>query len=165
MVVSIRDVAARAGVSVGTVSNVLNRPDAVSPATVERVREAISDLGYVRNDAARQLRAGRSRSVGLVVLDSANPFFAEVSRGAEEEAASHGLAVLVGNSDERPERDLEVDFVVGHIDARRVVDRVGVQAAPGEGEGRTPFARAPLTAASSLATSASSVSAPRPVSR
>ncbi|WP_261165714.1 LacI family DNA-binding transcriptional regulator [Microbacterium sp. Marseille-Q6965] len=105
MVVSIRDVAARAGVSVGTVSNVLNRPDAVSATTVERVREAIAELGYVRNDAARQLRAGRSRSIGLVVLDSANPFFAEVSRGAEEEAAAHGLAVLVGNSDERPERE------------------------------------------------------------
>ena len=87
MAVSVRDVAAAASVSVGTVSNVLNRPDKVSPATVERVMQAIDDLGFVRNDAARQLRAGRSRSIGLVVLDVGNPFFAEVARGAEDRAA------------------------------------------------------------------------------
>jgi LacI family transcriptional regulator len=52
-------------VSVGTVSNVLNRPDKVAPATVARVTAAIEQLGFVRNDAARQLRAGRSRSIGL----------------------------------------------------------------------------------------------------
>jgi LacI family transcriptional regulator len=73
--VSVREVAALAKVSVGTVSNVLNRPDKVAPATVERVRESIARLGFVRNDAARQLRAGNSRSVGLVVLDVGNPFF------------------------------------------------------------------------------------------
>lgn len=105
MAVSIRDVAVRAGVSVGTVSNVLNRPETVPAATVDRVRAAVDELGYVRNDAARQLRMGRSRSVGLVVLDAANPFYAELSRGVEDEAARHGLAVLVGNSGERPERE------------------------------------------------------------
>lgn len=98
MSASIKDVAAAAGVSVGTVSNVLNRPEKVSPATVERVQATIDELGFVRNDAARQLRAGRSRSVGLIVLDSANPFFAEVARGAEERAEAEGLAVLLGNS-------------------------------------------------------------------
>ncbi len=55
--VSVKDVAARAGVSIGTVSNVLNNPDKVSAATARRVRNAIESLGYVRNDAARQLRA------------------------------------------------------------------------------------------------------------
>lgn len=105
MAVSIREVAARAGVSVGTVSNVLNRPEAVAAATVERVRAAVAELGYVRNDAARQLRAGRSRSVGVIVLDSANPFYAELSRGAEDEATAHGLTVLVGNSGEKAERE------------------------------------------------------------
>ena len=62
MAVKIKDVAAHAGVSVGTVSNVLNGRSTVSPAAVERVRAAIDALGYVRNDAARQLRAGRSRA-------------------------------------------------------------------------------------------------------
>lgn len=105
MSVSIKDVAATAGVSVGTVSNVLNRRDKVAPATVERVQAAIDELGFVRNDAARQLRAGRSRSIGLVVLDSANPFFAEVARGAEERAAAAGISVLLGNSDQDPARE------------------------------------------------------------
>lgn len=105
MGVSVRDVAAAASVSVGTVSNVLNRPAKVAPATVERVMKAIHDLGFVRNDAARQLRAGRSRSIGIVVLDVGNPFFAEVVRGAEARAAEEGMSVLVGNSDENPDRE------------------------------------------------------------
>ena len=105
MGVSVRDVAAAAAVSVGTVSNVLNRPGKVAPATVERVMQAIDDLGFVRNDAARQLRAGRSRSIGIVVLDVGNPFFAEVVRGAETRAAEEGMSVLVGNSDENADRE------------------------------------------------------------
>ncbi|WP_210508383.1 LacI family DNA-binding transcriptional regulator [Naasia sp. SYSU D00057] len=102
---SVRDVALRAGVSVGTVSNVLNRPDRVSPDAVDRVQRAIDELGYVRNDAARQLRAGRSSTIGLVVLDVSNPFFAEVARGAQEEAAGHGFTVVLGNSDENDARE------------------------------------------------------------
>ncbi|WP_127819942.1 LacI family DNA-binding transcriptional regulator [Microbacterium sp. CPCC 204701] len=105
MTVSVRDVAAAASVSVGTVSNVLNRPSKVSPTTVERVLQAIDDLGFVRNDAARQLRAGRSRSIALIVLDAGNPFFAEVARGAEDRAAEAGMSVLLGNSDERTDRE------------------------------------------------------------
>ena len=103
--VSIRDVANRAGVSVGTVSNVLNRADKVSPAAVQRVTAAIEELGYVRNDAARQLRAGRSTSVGLIVLDVRNPFFTDVARGAEDAATLAGLSVLLGNSDENVARE------------------------------------------------------------
>ena len=96
--VSIKDVAARAGVSVGTVSNVLNRPERVAEETRTRVQLAIIALGFVRNEPARQLRAGRSRTIGLLVLDAANPFFADVSRGAEEAAAQAGLAVILCNS-------------------------------------------------------------------
>ena len=66
--VSIREVATLAGVSVGTVSNVLNRPDVVATATRERVLAAISELGFVRNESARQLRSGTARAIGLVVL-------------------------------------------------------------------------------------------------
>jgi LacI family transcriptional regulator len=105
MAVSVKDVAAAASVSVGTVSNVLNQPSKVSPSTVERVMSAIAELGYVRNDAARQLRAGRSRCIGLVVLDVGNPFFAEVARGAEARAAEEGMTVLLGSSDERADRE------------------------------------------------------------
>lgn len=103
--VSIRDVAELAGVALGTVSNVLNRPDKVSPKTRERVQAAIEKLGFVRNDAARQLRAGRSRTVGLVVLDVRNPFFTDVALGAEDRASEAGLSVLLGNSDESRDRE------------------------------------------------------------
>ncbi len=99
--VSIREVAAHAGVSVGTVSNVLNRPDIVAQSTRDRVHEAIKALGFVRNESARQLRAGRSRIIGLVVLDVANPFFTDVARGVEDEASRSGLAVILCNSDDQ----------------------------------------------------------------
>ncbi|MEJ1153999.1 LacI family DNA-binding transcriptional regulator [Microbacterium marmarense] len=105
MAVSVKDVAALARVSVGTVSNVLNQPDKVAPATVSRVQAAIDELGFVRNDAARQLRAGRSRSIGLVVLDVRNPFFTDIARGAEQRAAENNLSVLLGNSDDDASRE------------------------------------------------------------
>lgn len=103
--VSIREVAAHAGVSVGTVSNVLNRPSMVAASTRDRVRASIKALGFVRNESARQLRAGRSRMIGLIVLDVANPFFTDVARGAEDEASNVGLAVILCNSDHQPARE------------------------------------------------------------
>jgi len=105
MAASVRDVAQLAGVSVGTVSNVLNRPDKVAPSTVDRVHRAIDQLGFVRNDAARQLRAGRSKTIGLIVLDVRNPFFTELARGAEDEAATHHLSIILGNSDDDVARE------------------------------------------------------------
>ncbi|MEH6781932.1 MAG: substrate-binding domain-containing protein [Rhodoglobus sp.] len=102
---SVHDVAKSAGVSVGTVSNVLNHPHKVSPATVKRVQKAIEALGFVRNDAARQLRVGHSQTIGLVVLDVRNPFFTDIARGAEDKAAEGGLTVTLGNSDESSERE------------------------------------------------------------
>jgi LacI family transcriptional regulator len=103
--VSVVDVAARAGVSLGTVSNVLNRPDRVAPATRDRVMQAIQELGFVRNEAARQLRAGRSRTVGLVVLDVGNPFFTDIAKGVETTAGSSGLSVLLCNSNNDNDRE------------------------------------------------------------
>jgi len=103
--VSVRDVALRAGVSVGTVSNVMNHPDKVAAATVLRVQAAIDELGFIRNDAARQLRDGRSKTIGMVVLDVRNPFFTDVARGAEDRAAAAGLIVTLGNSDEDTDRE------------------------------------------------------------
>lgn len=91
--------------SVGTVSNVLNRPELVSSATRTRVLDAIAELGFVRNESARQLRAGSSRTVGLVVLDIANPFFTDVARGVEDVVNAAGLALILCNSDDRPEKE------------------------------------------------------------
>ena len=103
--VSIREVAALAGVSVGTVSNVLNRPGVVAESTRNRVQAAIKSLGFIRNESARQLRAGRSRIIGLVVLDVANPFFTDVARGVEDEASESGLAVILCNSDDQQAKE------------------------------------------------------------
>lgn len=94
----IRDVARAAGVSVGTVSNVLNRPDLVAPATRERVERVIARSGFVRNASARQLRQGRTRTIGLVVHDVMNPFFAEVARAAEDAAVERGYLLYLCNS-------------------------------------------------------------------
>ena len=103
--VSVIDVARRAGVSLGTVSNVLNRPERVGPETRARVLAAISELGFVRNEAARQLRAGRSRTIGLVVLDIGNPFFTDLAAGVEAAAAEAGLSVVLCNSGESTTRE------------------------------------------------------------
>lgn len=100
-----KEVARLAGVSVGTVSNVLNRPEVVSEATRSRVQAAIADLGFVRNESARALRAGRSRTIGLVVLDVANPFFTDVAAGVEALADEAGSVVTLCNSAEDPERE------------------------------------------------------------
>ncbi|HEY1565682.1 MAG TPA: LacI family DNA-binding transcriptional regulator, partial [Solirubrobacteraceae bacterium] len=108
---SMKDVAARAGVSLGTVSNVLNRPDRVSPGTRDRVERAITALGFVRNESARHLRSGRSRTVAFVVLDAANPFFTDVSAGVQRSADDAGLATYLcdcGDDAGRQARYLEL---------------------------------------------------------
>jgi LacI family transcriptional regulator len=102
---SIREVAEQAGVSLGTVSNVLNRPEMVAEATRLRVQAVIEQLGFVRNGSARQLRAGRSHHLGLVVLDVTNPFFTEVARGVEDVANEAGYVVILCNSDSSPEKE------------------------------------------------------------
>lgn len=100
MSVSLRDVAKAAQVSVGTVSNVLNKPEIVATATLARVQETIKELGFVPNGFARQLRSGLSRTLGLVVPDVSNPFFTEVARGVEDAASKRDYAVFLCNSDE-----------------------------------------------------------------
>lgn len=95
---SIKDVASLAGVSVGTVSNALNYPDKVSPDLVARVNSAIEMLGYVRNEAARQLRVGHSDTIGLIVPHFENAFYSELSRGVDDAATALGLSVLTGGT-------------------------------------------------------------------
>ena len=101
----IREVAKRAGVSLGTVSNVLNRPEIVALETRQRVQQAIDEIGFVRNGSARQLRAGTSQHIGLIVLDVANPFFTEVARGVEDLANEAGYIVILCNSDDSVEKE------------------------------------------------------------
>ncbi len=102
---SIREVAKRARVSLGTVSNVLNRPEIVAEETRLRVLQAIEEIGFVRNGSARQLRAGRSQHIGLVVLDVTNPFFTEIARGVEDLANQAGYVVILCNSEDSVEKE------------------------------------------------------------
>jgi DNA-binding LacI/PurR family transcriptional regulator len=102
---SLKDVAARAGVSPRTVSNVVNDFPLVAPQTRDRVRKAIDELGYRPNAAARSLRAGRSGLIGLVIPEIASPYFGELAdllaRGAEERS----LTLLVDQTNGDPERE------------------------------------------------------------
>ena len=95
---SLVDVANQAGVSRGTVSNVLNYPEKVVPATLEKVRRAIADLGYVRNDAARSLAAGQSASLGFVLANIENSLFVDMIYGAQQAARTAKKSILLGNS-------------------------------------------------------------------
>jgi LacI family transcriptional regulator len=95
----IQDVARRAGVAIGTVSNVLNNPEIVTDQTRLKVEAAIAELGFVRNSAARALAARRTDTVGLVLIDIGNSLFVDIARGAESAAGQAQLKLLLANSD------------------------------------------------------------------
>ncbi len=102
---TLRDVARRAGVSIATVSYVLNGTRSVSPEVEARVREAVRALQYRPNRLARGLRRKRTHVIGLVVPDSANPFFAEIARGMEDLSFAHDHSVILCNSDGDPAKE------------------------------------------------------------
>lgn len=101
----IQDVAAAAGVSVSTVSNVLNRPERVNARTAERVRDAVAALDYVPHPGAAGLRTGHSSSIGLVLPDVANTFYSRIARGAADAAYDHGYSLVLCDSGDAPERE------------------------------------------------------------
>lgn len=104
----IKDVATRAGVSVSTVSNVINgRHAKMSSETLERVQQAITELKYTPNTAARQLKSGQSRMIGLIVPSVANPFWGNVSQLVESEALKRGYQVLICNAERNPVLEAE----------------------------------------------------------
>ena len=104
---TMKEVAALAGVSLSTVSRVVNEDPAVRADLAERVRRAVDVLGYRHNATASALRRndGLSASIGLIVEDVANPFFSAVHRGVEEVARERGVLTFAGSSDEQPERE------------------------------------------------------------
>src|SRR4051794_38102325 len=97
---SIRDVAARAGVSPATVSRVFTQPDAVSTETRQRVLAVAEELHYTPHPVARSLARGRSGAIGIVMPDIANAFSAVVTKAVQEEARRDGYALFVSGSDE-----------------------------------------------------------------
>jgi len=102
---SVKDVAAAAGVSVGTVSNVLNRPDSVAEKTRTKVEQVMVELNFHRNASARQLRAGVSRTVGAIVMDVGNPYYTELARGIEDRLAVDDHTLILCSSDDDPRRE------------------------------------------------------------
>ncbi|BDZ64438.1 LacI family DNA-binding transcriptional regulator [Agromyces mangrovi Wang et al. 2018] len=115
--IGIREVAAHAGVSLGTVSNVLNGLPSVTPRNADKVRRAMDELGFVPNANARQLRASKTNSIGMVVLNIANPFFAEVAHDAQGVAESHGTDIVIASSDQEQSRE---DRYLGMFEESRV---------------------------------------------
>src|SRR5215207_10346147 len=107
---TMREVAAVAGVSLSTVSRVVNGGEGVRGDLAERVRDAVELLGYRHNLTASTLRRAdrQSASIGLIIEDVSNPFFSAVHRGVEDVARPRGVLTFVGSSDERPEREREL---------------------------------------------------------
>jgi LacI family transcriptional regulator len=120
---TMKDVAGRAGVALKTVSRVVNGEPGVRPEMAERVRGAIADLGYRRNDGARLLRKGQTASVGLVLEDIGDPFYSTLSRAVEDVAHQHASLLLTGSSDEDPdrERELTLAFCARRVDGLIIV--------------------------------------------
>jgi LacI family transcriptional regulator len=103
-----RDVASTAGVSLKTVSRVVNREPGVRADTQARVEAAIADLGFARNDLARSLRHGRAGAIGLVIEDVANPFYSAIARTVEDAAHARGHILITGSCEEDAEREQQL---------------------------------------------------------
>jgi LacI family transcriptional regulator len=114
---TITEVARKAGVSVSTVSHVVNKTRYVSPATVKRVNDAIVSMGYLPNTLARALKSSTSRSVGLAISAISNPYFSDIICAVEAECARRGLSVFLSDTQDDPERELAV---IQELHQRRV---------------------------------------------
>jgi LacI family transcriptional regulator len=124
MTVTLRDVAARAGVSAITVSRALNNSGHVSPETRRRITAAVADLNYVPNAVASSLRSNRTQLLALLLTDVTNPFWTTVARGVEDAAMEAGYGVLLCNTDEDPAKEARyIDLLL-----RRRID--GLMVAP-----------------------------------
>ncbi len=128
-----RDVAEQARVSVTTVSHIINQTRPVSPEVQERVRQAMRELGYQPNALARSLRRRETHTIGLILPDSADPFFAEVARGIEDTCFERGYSIILCNSDGELAKELlytnllaekQVDgllfFGAGHLSSEHI---------------------------------------------
>ena len=138
--VTMADVAREAGVSTMTVSRVINNKGDVSPATRQRVLDVIKRLRYRPSSIARGLATRRTRTLGLVIPDVANPFFSDVARGAEHVAYAQGYNVFLCNTEEDPQRELAV---LQSLEEKRVDGIVLCSSRLDDGELRAVIARHP----------------------
>ena len=102
---TIKDVAHKANVSLSTVSKVINHNKRFSKEVEARVWKAVQELQFSPNPTAQSMITGRTNTIGVVILDIANPYFASIVKGASQEAAAHQFTVLLGDADESPERE------------------------------------------------------------
>jgi LacI family transcriptional regulator len=127
---TIKEVARRARVSVGTVSNVLSGAIPVSEKLKQRVLDVVRELDYHPNHVARSLKLRQTKMLGLVVSDITNPFFPQMVRGAEDAAWKHNYILITFNSDDRPDRERQL---LSALRTRRV-DGILLVAATTEGD-------------------------------
>src|SRR4051812_36014514 len=102
---TIRDVANAAGVSTATVSKYVNNAQRFSPAVEATIKAVIEELGYRSNPLAQSMITGRTKTIGLSVLDISNPHFTSIVKGANRIAQEHGYTVLLVDTDENPQRE------------------------------------------------------------
>ncbi len=107
MAASIKDVAREAGVSIATVSRVLNDVDVVNEETKKKVLEAINKLGYRPNIVARSLKTQKTRTIGIIIPDISSQFYPEIVRGAEDVANIYNYNIMLCNTDLDPEKEME----------------------------------------------------------
>ena len=133
---TIKDVAERAGVSITTVSHVINRTRYVSEELTQKVYDAMRAMNYRPNILARSLRSGRSRTIGLIIPDISNPFFAEISRKIEDKGFEFGYNLILCNTDESPEKEERyVDVLI----AKQVDGLIFISAGDSGGFQKNPY--------------------------
>jgi len=139
--VSIKDVASVAGVSDKTVSRVVNGEPNVSPDTIEKVKLAIADLGYIPNFAARSIRSNRSNIIGIITdFISTTPYSGDIVRGVQDWAVANGRTVLLANTGGEAERETDAwrTFKAHRIDGVLYVAMYHRVVAPAVGEVSIP---------------------------
>ncbi|MEO8659691.1 MAG: LacI family DNA-binding transcriptional regulator [Bryobacteraceae bacterium] len=114
---TIKEVARRAGVSVGTVSNVMTGSVTVSSDLKHRVNAAVRELHYRPNHVARSLKTRQTKTIGMIISDITNPFYPQMVRGAEDAALQHHYMLVTFNTDDRVERE---DQVLAELSSRKM---------------------------------------------
>lgn len=107
MAVSIKDVAREAGVSIATVSRVLNDIDVVNEETKKKVQDSIKKLSYRPNIVARSLKTQKTGTIGIIIPDISSQFYPEVVRGAEDVANIYDYNIMLCNTDLDPDKEME----------------------------------------------------------
>lgn len=134
---TIRDVAKKAGVSMTSVSHVINETRFVAPEMKKRILKAMNDLNYRPNLLAQSLRRKQTLTLGLILPDITNPYFAEIARDVEDACFEHGYSVIICNADQ----DFATEFRYAEVLAAKQVDgtilvNVGIDPSGSENKGR-----------------------------